>query len=102
MEKQIKPPFLGAVVILHLGDGDNIQNNFFREMPALVSGMFGVSHQPPYLCNLKGLPDGTGTIWRTSISHQEGIPGAVIAQGASWRWPDEPLKRGVAPMAATE
>ncbi len=98
----IKTPKLGDIVIFHLSDGDTIQNNYSKEMPAIVSGIFGITKEPPHLVNLKCFPDGTGTLWRTSIAHQEGIPGAVMAQGASWRWPDEELKRGVAPMAATE
>lgn len=98
--KVIKQPKLGDIVILHLSDGDKIENNYTKEMPAIVTRVF--TQGPPFTVNLKGLPDGTGTIWRTSITHQEGYGGAVIAQGAAWRWPDEELKRGTAPMAATE
>lgn len=96
----IKQPKLGDIVILHLADGDTIQNNNAKELPAIVSRVF--FEGPPFTINLKGLPDGTGTIWRTSVLHQEGVNGAVIAQGPSWRWPDEKLKRGEAPMQASE
>lgn len=97
-----RTPYVGAIVILHLAEGDQIQNNYSREMPAVICRCFGGSDTPPHLVNLKGLPDGPGSIWRTSIPHQEGVEGAVIAQGASWRYPEEPLKRGEAPMAASE
>ncbi len=100
MAHQTKKPKMGDIVILHLAEGDTIQNNYSKEMPAIVVASW--NDQQPFLCNLKGIPDGTGTIWRTSISHQEGVHGGVIAQGASWRWPDEELKRGSAPMEASE
>lgn len=96
----IKIPKKGDIVILHMAEGDTIQNNYSKEMPAIVVASW--NDQPPFLCNLKGLPDGTGTIWRTSVSHQQGIYGAAIAQAASWRWPDEELVRGDAPMKASE
>lgn len=96
----IKQPEVGDIVILHLADGDEIQNNGSREMPAVVTRVFFIG--PPFTINLKGLPDGTGTIWRTSVLHQEGIHGAVIAQGPSWRWPSEDLNRGTAPMGQTD
>ncbi len=96
----IKQPKVGDIVIFHLSDGDTIQNNGSKEMPAIVTRVF--FQGPPYTINLKGIPDGTGTIWRTSVMHQEGISGAVIAQNPGWRWPDDDLNRGVAPMAATE
>jgi len=94
----IKQPKVGDVVILHLAEYDQIQNNQAKELPAIVSRVF--FDGPPFTINLKGLPDGPGTIWRTSVMHQEGVNGAVIAQGPSWRWPTESLKRGDAPMAA--
>ena len=96
----IKQPKEGDIVILHLAESDQIQNNYSREMPAIVSRVFGQG--PPFTINMKGLPDGPGTIWRTSIMHQQGYPGSVMAQGASWRWPEEKLQRGSAPLEAVE
>lgn len=98
---KFKAPYVGAIVIMHLADTDQIQNNYAKEMPAIVSQVFGSSGTSG-VCNLKGLPDGPGTIWRTSVMHQEGVEGAIIAQGPSWRWPDEKLKRGSAPMEQTD
>lgn len=101
MENQTKQPKVGDIVILHLADQDKTQNNYGTECPAIVTNVFGQG--PPFTINLKGFPDGTGTIWRTSVMHQNAYPGTVIAQGPAWRWPDETLQRGTAPMeAATE
>lgn len=100
MENSIKPPYVGAVVILHLGEMDQVQNNQSREMPAIVTRVWSTT--PPFTVNLKGIPDGPGTIWRTSVMHQNPYEGAVIAQNPGWRWPDEELKRGVAPIEATD
>jgi len=100
MANQIKSPFVGAVVILHLGENDQIQNNNSREMPAIITHVW--SKDAPFTVNLKGIPDGPGTIWRTSIMHQNPYDGVVIAQNPGWRWPDEDLQRGEAPMAASE
>jgi hypothetical protein len=100
MANQIKPPFVGAVVILYIGDNDPVQNNFLKEMPAIITRVWSTT--PPFTVNLKGLPDGTGTIWRTSVMHQTPYEGAVNAQNPGWRWPDEDLKRGNAPMEASE
>lgn len=96
----IKQPQVGDIVILHLADGDQIQNNYSKEMPAVVTCVF--SKGPPFTINMKGIPDGPGTIWRTSIMHQQPYPNTVMAQGASWRWPDEELNRGEAKMEATD
>lgn len=97
---QRKPPFVGAVVILHLGDNDNIQNNTAKECPAIITRVW--STDPPYTVNLKGIPDGPGTIWRTSVMHQNPYDGVVNAQNPGWRWPDEELQRGSAPMVAQD
>lgn len=100
MANQVKPPFVGAVVVLHLGDNETIQNNHAKEMPAIITRVWSTT--PPFTVNLKGLPDGTGTIWRTSVMHQNPYEGAVIAQNPGWRWPDEDLQRGNAPMTAED
>lgn len=97
----IRHPRLGDSIVLHIGDGDQVQNNYGKEMAAVVARVW--HDAPPFTINIKGLPDGPGTIWRTSVMHQSGLGlGTAIAQGPSWRWPDEELKRGVAPMEATE
>lgn len=93
-------PKLGDIVILHLADNDQIQNNYSKEMPAIVTRVF--DGNPHGMINMKGLPDGAGTIWRTSVSYQNPVGGFVMAQGPSWRWPDEPLERGNAPMETSE
>jgi len=106
MENQlVKTPFLGAVVIYRVADyeKDQINNNGSDEMPAIVTRIWGPNAQSAI--NLKCLPDNTGTFWRTSVQHQTfGIADgkSVMAQGGSWRWPDEPLKRGDAPLSSTE
>jgi hypothetical protein len=100
MAESTRAPYVGAVVVLHLGDHDPIQNNHTKEMPAVITRVWSTT--PPFTVNLKGLPDGPGTIWRTSVMHQEGIPGAVLAQNPGWRWPDEGLARGTAEMEASE
>ncbi len=97
---KVKPPFVGAVVILHLGETDPTQNNQSMEMPAIITRVWSIT--PPFTVNLKGIPDGTGTIWRTSVMHQNPYEGAVIAQNPGWRWPDEELERGTAPMEQTD
>ena len=102
MENQVKMPYVGAVVIYHVADSEKVQNNHADEMPAIVTRIWGTT--PSACINLKCLPDGTGTFWRTSINHQRlgKADGPVMAQGASWRWPDEDLARGDAPMDASE
>lgn len=100
MANQIKSPFVGAIVVLHLGDNDTIHNNNSKEMPAIITRVW--SKESPYTVNLKGFPDGTGTVWRTSVMHQNPYPGTVNAQNPGWRWPDEELQRGEAPMEASE
>ncbi len=103
MGNQNKVPYIGALVVFHPSDGDApAKNNYAKEIPAIVSAVFSSSGAPPFYANLKCLPDGPGTLWRTSIPHQDGIQGAVFAQSASWRWPEEELKRGVAPMGISE
>jgi hypothetical protein len=106
MENQlVKTPFLGAIVIYRVADyeKDQINNNGSDEMPAIVTRVWGPNAQSAI--NLKCLPDNTGTFWRTSVQHQTfGVADgkSVMAQGGSWRWPDEPLRRGDAPLSATE
>src|ERR1041385_3412310 len=85
-------PRVGDSIVLHIGDGDQVQNNSAKEMAAVVARVW--YDGPPFTINIKGFPDGPGTIWRTSVMHQTGLGGqTVIAQGPSWRWPDEELKR---------
>lgn len=98
MENQVKMPYVGAIVIYHVSDSEKVQNNHADEMPAIVTRLWGTT--PGSVINLKCLPDGTGTFWRTSINHQRlGLKdGPVMAQGASWRWPEESVQRGDAPM----
>lgn len=100
MENQVKMPYVGAIVIYHVSDSEKTQNNYADEMPAIVTRIWGET--PGSVINLKCLPDGTGTFWRTSINHQRlgSADGPVMAQGASWRWPDEDLARGNASMEA--
>lgn len=106
MENQlVAAPFLGAIVIYRLADYEKgqINNNGTDEMPAIVTRIWGKDAQNAI--NLKCLPDNTGTFWRTSVQHQTfGIADgkSVMAQGGSWRWPDEPLRRGDAPIEVTE
>lgn len=106
MENQlVKTPFLGAIVIYRMADyeKDQINNNGSDEMPAIVTRVWGTNAQSAI--NLKCLPDNTGTFWRTSVQHQTfGVVDgqSLMAQGGSWRWPEEPLKRGNAPLSATE
>lgn len=97
---KVRAPYVGAVVVLHLGDSDPIQNNASREMPAIITRVW--SKEAPYTVNLKGLPDGSGTIWRTSIMYQEPYEGAIVAQNPGWRWPEDELVRGKAEMGAGE
>lgn len=100
MADQVKPPYVGAIVVYHLGDSEEIQNNNAKEMPAVITRVWSVT--PPFTVNLKGFPDGTGTIWRTSVMHQNPYPGTVIAQQAGWRWPEEGLQRGEAEVGVSE
>jgi len=100
MAQSVKPPFVGAIVIYHVSDSEKVQNNGSNEMPAIITRVW--SKTPPFTVNLKGLPDGTGTFWRTSVIHQNPYPGTVVAQISGWRWPDEDLQRGEASMEASE
>jgi len=103
--KLVKSPYLGAIVIYRMADYEKgqINNNGSDEMPAIVTRIWGTNAQSAI--NLKCLPDNTGTFWRTSIQHQTfGVENgkAVMAQGGSWRWPEEVLVRGNAPLEAAE
>ncbi len=106
MENQlVKSPFLGAIVIYRLADYEKsqINNNGSDEMPAIVTRVWGTNAQSAI--NLKCLPDNTGTFWRTSVQHQTfGFLNGktVMAQGGSWRWPEEELMRGDAPVSAAD
>lgn len=104
MENKKKVPYIGATVVFHPGDHDpNARTNRAEEIPAIIVSMFGKPEDYP-LVNLKCFPDGTGTLWRTSVVHQRIMPGGTMtdgvamAQGPSWRWPDEKLCRGTATM----
>lgn len=101
----VKSPYLGAIVIYRIADYEKgqINNNGSDEMPAIVTRIWG--RNATSAINLKCLPDNTGTFWRTSVQHQTfGVDGgnAVMAQGGSWRWPDEELKRGDAPLESVD
>lgn len=101
----VKDPYLGAIVIYRMADYEKgqINNNNSDEMPAIITRVWGSSAQSAI--NIKCLPDNTGTFWRTSVQHQTfGIKDgkAVMAQGGSWRWPDEELRRGEAPLESVE
>lgn len=97
MENQERVPKVGDIVILHLGDNDQIQNNYAKELPAIVTRVWSNN-----CVNLKGIPDGPGTVWRTSVLHQNPFPGTVNAQNPGWRFPDQELQRGQAMIEATD
>lgn len=95
--QSVRVPKVGDIVILHLGDNDPIQNNYAKELPAIITRVWSNT-----TVNLKGLPDGPGSIWRTSVMHQNSFPGAVIAQNPGWRFPEQDLQRGQAMTDATD
>lgn len=103
MEKKLKAPYVGAVVLFHPArDDKSAQSNYAGtpieeiSLPAIVTQVFS----PESGCaNLKVLPDGTGTLWRTSVNHQTDLLNpahpdndrvGVRSMQYSWRWPDEP------------
>lgn len=104
MEKHVKSPHIGAVVIFHPAADDRAarhnhysENDEAPEIAAVITAVHGQGATGSV--NLKAIPDGPGTLWRTSVSHQtcginpkhpenKSIP--VVYQQFSWRWPDEP------------
>jgi hypothetical protein len=104
MEKElVKNAKVGDIVIFQPPLNDTAaRSNSAEEIPAIVTHNFG---SPESCLNLKCFPDGTGTLWRTSVQHQTlGIKNgsAVMSQGYSWRWPDEPKLRNAESDAALE
>lgn len=98
--KMIKVPQVGDVVLYRPAVMDlAARNNSTLEIPAIIVRVWGPA--PGSAVNLKCIPDGPGTLWRTSINHQtlgisqnqvmkEAFPVIGDDQG-SWRYQDEDL-----------